>query len=151
MFSNPSFESLKAFLPQLDALKPGVAQEAVQPLLENLKAWGELTQAQAQATQAAAMESLEALKAAKDPQAALEIVKANAEKTVALGVKHAQEAAALSVAQFNAGVDAISASHPAPEAFAGVAKGLKAAANTAEANLSKTLKSGAAAVKKSRG
>lgn len=151
MFEAPSFESLKALFPKVDGLNPAAAQEAVQPLLDNLKAWGELTQAQAQATQAAAMESMEALKSAKDPQAALEIVKTNAEKTLALGVKHAQEAASLSVAQFNAGVDAISAAHPAPEAFASVAKGLKAAATTAEANLSKSLKSGAAAAKKSRG
>jgi hypothetical protein len=151
MFEAPSFESLKALFPKVDGLNPAAAQEAVQPLLDNLKAWGELTQAHAQATQAVALESFEALKAAKEPQAAIEIVKANAEKSIALGVKHAQEAAALSVAQFNAGVDAISAKHPAPEAFAGVAKGLKAAASTAEATLTKTLKSGAAATKKARG
>lgn len=150
MFTNASFDSIKAFFPKMDQFNAGSAQDAVKPMMDNLKAWGDLTQSQAQAAQAAAVESFEAFKAIKEPQAALETVKASTEKSIALSVKHMQEVAALSVAQFNAGVDAISASHPAPEAFASVAKGLKAAATGAQSALASTLNTGATAAKKAR-
>jgi hypothetical protein len=50
------------------------------------------------------------------------------------------------VGQFHTSVDAIEKAHPAPEAFASVAKNLKAAATTAESTLETAMEKGAAAV-----
>ena len=49
--------------------------------------------------------------------------------------KNLKDATALSFGQFHSTVDAIEKAHPAPEAFAAVAKNLKAAASTAESAL----------------
>ena len=51
----------------------------------------------------------------------------------------------MSVGQFHSSVDAIEKSHPNPEAFASLAKNLKAAATTAESTLDTALEKGAAA------
>ena len=122
--------------------------------MDNLKVWGDLVKAQAQATQAAATESVEAFKSIKEPQAAFDAMKTSAEKGMALAAKHVQEVTALSVEQFNAGVDVVQERHPAPEAFAQVGKGLKAAAASIENAVASSIKAGASATataaKKSR-
>ena len=62
---------------------------------------------------------------------------------MALLAKNLKEASALSVDQFHGVVDAVEKAHPAPEAFASVAKGMKAAASTAESTLNSALEKGA--------
>jgi hypothetical protein len=47
---------------------------------------------------------------------------------VAVATKNLKDVTALGVAQFQTSVEAIEKAHPAPEAFASVSKGLKAAA-----------------------
>ena len=73
-------------------------------------------------------------------------MKASAETGMALAAKHMKEATALGVAQFQASVDALEKTHPAPEALANVGKTLKAAAATMETAVDTALKNGAAAV-----
>ena len=111
MSETPSFNPIEAFTKALSSgefpfkgLSPttfGFSQEAIKPLAGNWQAWGELIQAQAKENQSAAQESVDALKAAIDPASALIVLQSNAQKTLALAVKHWQEIAALSVSQFS--------------------------------------------------
>ena len=151
MFTNTAFESTaKAIQANAEKFNPASAQEALKPVMESLKAWGDLAQKQAQAAQAAVAETVESFKSIKEPQAAFEALKASAENALAMAAKNVKDATALSVAQFNTSVDSLEKTSPAPEAFAGVAKGLKAAASTMENALQAAMKNGAAAPKVSR-
>lgn len=151
MFTNTPFESAaKTMKANAEKFNPAAAQDALKPVMENLKAWGDLAQKQAEVVQAAVAESFESFKSVKEPQAAFEVMKASADKVMAMAAKNIKEVTALSVAQFNSSVDALEKAHPAPEAFAGVAKGLKDAASTVENALESAMKRGAAAVKKAR-
>lgn len=151
MFTNTPFESAaKTLKANAEKFNPAAAQDALKPVMENLKAWGDLAQKQAEVVQAAVAESFESFKSIKEPQAAFEVMKASADKVMAMAAKNIKEVTALSVAQFNSSVDALEKAHPAPEAFAGVAKGLKDAASTVENALESAMKRGAAAVKKAR-
>lgn len=156
MFKNNPFEAAtKAMMANAEKFMPSMPSSSggdmAGPVMENLKAWGELMQEQAQASQAAAAETLEAFKAIKDPQAAVEALKDSAQKTMALTAKHMQEATALSVAQFTASVDAMQGAHPMAEAFAPVAKGMKTAASAMETAVGAALKKGVAAASAKRG
>ena len=151
MFTNTPFESAaKTMKANAEKFNPAAAQEALKPVMDSLKAWGDLAQQQAQVAQAAVAETVEAFKSIKEPQAAFEALKVSAENALAMAAKNVKDATALSVAQFNASVDTLEKSSPAPEAFAGVAKGMKAAASTMENALESAMKNGAAAAKKAR-
>lgn len=151
MFTNKSLESAaKTMKDSAEKFNPAAAQEAFKPVMDNLKAWGDLAQQQAQAAQAAVAATVEAFKSIKEPQAAFEAMKASAENAMAMASKNVKDATALSVEQFNSTVDSLEKSSPAPEAFAGVAKGMKDAASTIENALESAMKNGAAAVKKAR-
>ena len=151
MFTNTPFESIaKTFKENAEKFNPAASQEAFKPVMDNLKAWGELAQQQVQATQAAVAETVESFKSIKEPQAAFEVMKASAENGIAIAKKNLQDVTALGVAQFNTSVDALQKAHPAPEAFATVGKGLKDAAAKIEDALDSALKNGAAVVKKAR-
>ena len=118
--------------------------------MDNLKAWGDLAQKQTQAAQSSIAETVESFKSVKEPQAAFEALKASAENGIAIATKNLKDVTALSVAQFNAGLDAMEKAHPAPEAFAGVAKGMKDAASKIETTLESALNNGADVAKKAR-
>ncbi|MDB5868882.1 MAG: hypothetical protein JWP96_1214 [Polaromonas sp.] len=151
MFTNTPFESIaKTFKENAEKFNPAASQEAFKPVLDNLKAWGELAQQQVQATQAAVAETVESFKSIKEPQAAFEALKVSAENGIAIAKKNLQDVTALGVAQFSSSVDALQKAHPAPEAFATVGKGLKDAAAKIEDALDSALKNGAAVVKKAR-
>ncbi len=142
MYAQQPFESfaqsIAVSVPKFD---PAVIQASWQQAQDNLKAWGELAQSQAQAAQAAAAETVEAFKGIKDPQAALAVLQSTAASNVALATKHLKAATALSVEQFNAALDSVAKNHPAPEAFAGFAKGLKAAVAAASQSMDAALQS----------
>ena len=70
-------------------------------------------------------------------------MKASAEAGMAMFARNLKEATSLSVGQFHSTVDAIEKAHPSPEAFASVAKNLKAAASTAENTIDTALEKGA--------
>jgi hypothetical protein len=145
MFKNTPFEAIaKTMSEQAPKLNPAAVQEALKPVQDNIKAWADLAQAQAKEAQAVLAESVESIKGAKDPQAAFEVFKASAEAGMALFAKNLQAATSLSVGQFHSTVDAVEKAHPAPEAFAAVAKNLKAAATTAESTLGTVMEKGAA-------
>jgi hypothetical protein len=151
MFTNTSFESIaKTMKENAEKFNPAASQEAFKPVMEQLKAWGDLAQKQAQVAQAAVAETVESFKNIKEPKAAFEAMKASAENSVAMASQNLKEVTALGFAQFQTSIDALQKAHPAPEAFAGMAKGLKDAATTAENALESAMKNGAAAVKKAR-
>ena len=146
MFKNNPFEAAtKAMMANAEKFMPSGSGDSSAQVMANLKAWGELMQEHAQAAQAAAQETMESFKSIKDPQAAVEALKASAQTTLAMTAKHLQEATSLSVSQFMAGVDAMQGSHPLGEAFAPVAKGMKTAASAMETAVGSALKKGAAA------
>ena len=146
MFKNTPFEAIaKTMSESAPKMNPAAMQEAIKPVQQNLQAWAELAQVQAKEAQAVMTESVQSIKDAKDPQAAFELFKASAEAGMALFAKNLKAAASLSVDQFQSGVDAMEKAHPAPEAFASVAKNLKAAAATAESTLGSAIEKGVAA------
>lgn len=151
MFTNSSFESIaKTMKENAEKFNPAASQEAFKPMMDNLKAWGDLAQKQAQAAQASVTETVESFKSIKEPKAAFEAMKASAENGLAIATQNLKDVAALGFAQFHSSVDALEKAHPAPEAFATVGKGLKDAATKMETALETTMKNGAAAVKKAR-
>ena len=151
MFNNTSFDSIAKTLKE-NAMKfnPAASQEAFKPAMEQLKAWGDLAQKQVEGFQAAAAETVESFKGLKDPQAAFEAMKVSAESGIALATQNLKDVTALGIAQFHASVDALEKAHPMPEAFAAVGKSLKTAASTMENALESAVKTGTAAIKKSR-
>ena len=152
MFTNTSFESIaKTMKENAEKFNPAASQEAFKPVMDQLKAWGDLTQKQAQAAQAAVAETVESFKNIKEPKAAFEALKASAENSIAIASQNLKDVTALGVAQFQSSIDTMQKSSPAPEAFANVAKGFKDAASKVENALESAMKNGAAAVKKGRG
>ena len=147
MFKNNPFEAItKTMSENAPKFNPAAMQDAIKPAQDNLKAWADMAQNQAKEAQAAMLETVESIKEAKDPQTAFEVFKASAEAGMAMFAKNLKEATSLSVGQFHNTVDAIEKAHPAPEAFAVVAKNLKAAASTAENTLDSALEKGASLV-----
>ena len=144
MFKNTPFEAIaKSMTEAAPKFNPAAMQDAIKPAQDNLKAWADMAQSQAKEAQAVLTETVESMKAIKDPQAAFEIMKASAEAGMAMFAKNLKDATSLSVGQFHSTVDAIEKAHPAPEAFASVGKNLKAAASTAESALDSALEKSA--------
>jgi len=147
MFTNTPFEAIaKTLSESAPKFNQAAMQDAIKPAQDNLNAWADLAQHQAQEVQAAIAETVQSIQGIKDPQAAFELMKASAEAGIAMFSKNLKEAAALSFEQFHSTIDAVEKAHPAPEAFAPVAKGLKEAASTAESALESVMTNGAAAV-----
>jgi len=136
MFKNTSFEALAKTMSesQFDA-------SAVQ---DNLKAWADLANSQAKEAQGVLTQAVESMKAAQDPHAAFEAVRSSAEASIAMFARNLKQAASLGVGQFHGTVDAMEKVHPAPENFAPVAKGLKAAASAVESTLDAAMEKSAA-------
>jgi hypothetical protein len=144
MFKNTPFEAIaKTLSESAPKFDPAAMQQAIRPVQDNLKAWADLAQSQASEAQAALLETVEAVKSAKDPQAAFEAFKSSSEAAMAMFAKNLKDAAALSVGQFHDTVDAVQKAHPSPEAFAPIAKNLKSAASQAESTLDSAMEKGA--------
>lgn len=145
MFKNTPFEALaKTMTESAPKFNPDAVNGVIKPAQDNLKAWADLAQSQAKDAQAAIAETVESIKGIKDPQAAFEIMKASAEAGMAMFAQNLKDATSLSFGQFHSTVDAVEKAHPAPEAFASVAKNLKAAASSAESTLDSVMEKGAA-------
>jgi hypothetical protein len=146
-----SFESAeKTMKSSAEKFTPAAAQEAFQPMMENMKAWGDLVQEQAQASQSAVAETFEAFKNIKEPQAAFDAMSAFAENLTAMFAKNIKDAIALSVAQFKGNVGALENNLPASESVTKIANGLKDAASKMEYSVGSAVNEGTAAVKKAR-
>lgn len=147
MFKNTPFEAIaKSISESAPKFTPAAMQDAIKPVQDNLKAWADLAQNQGNEAKAAIAGTVESIKGIKDPQAAFEVIKTSAEDGLAMFAKNLKEATSLSFGQFHSTVDAVEKAHPAPEAFATLAKNLKAAATTAESTLESVMEKGAAAV-----
>ena len=151
MTINKSFKSAeKTMKSSAEKFTPAAAQEAFQPMMENLQAWGELVQEQAQASQAAVAETFEAFKGIKEPQAAFDVMSAFTQNITAMFAKNIKDAVALSVAQFKGNVGMLENNLPASEAVTHIANGLKDAASKMEDSVESAVNDGSAAVKKAR-
>jgi hypothetical protein len=149
MPTHKSFESAeKALKSSAEKFTPAAAQEAFQPIMDNLKAWGDLVQEQAQASQAALAQTFEMFKDIKEPQAAFNAMGAFAENLTAMFSKNIMDAVRLSMVQFKGTVASLENSLPASEAFAGIANGFKEAASKMESSMETAVNDGTAAVKK---
>ena len=147
MFKNTPFESIaKTLTDAAPKFNADAMQDAIKPVQDNLKVWADLAQNQAMEAKAAIAETMASIKDIKDPQAAFDIMKASAEAGIAMFSKNLKDVASLSFGQFHSAVDAIEKAHPAPEAFASVAKNMKAAADSAESAIETAMDKGAAAV-----
>lgn len=148
MSTNTSYDSIaNTMKDNLAKFNPAASQEALAPVMDNLKAWGELIQTQTQTAQAAMAETVELFKGIKEPQAAFEAMKAAAEQSLALASQNMKDAMALSFEQFQSGVDTLQKAYPAPEAFAPMAKGLKDAASAMQNVLESAMNKSADTVK----
>jgi hypothetical protein len=151
MSINKSFDSAaNTMKSSAEKFTPAAAQEAFQPMMNNFKAWGDLVQEQAQASQAAVAQTFEAFKDIKEPQGAFVAFKAFGENVMAMATQNFKDALALSMAQFKGNLDSLEKNLPASEAFAGIAKSMKEAATNMQNSLESAANDGAAAVKKAR-
>ena len=151
MNMNQTFESAqKSIQSSAEKFTPEAMQEAFQPLMNNMKAWGELVQQQAQASQTVVTETFEAFKNVKEPQAALEIMGTFAQNMVEITSKNLKETVALSVSQFKGNVDSMQKNLPASDAVSSISNSMKDAASKMESNVETSVNEGAAAVKKAR-
>ena len=117
---------VKSLTVEVDKCTPDAAREATKASMNNLMEWGDLDQPQAQAMQAVATESAAVLSGVKSSNAALQDVKTNAEKVIALTTQHLQKVADLSMGQFRVGMALMQKRHPAIDAFADVAQVMRA-------------------------
>ena len=151
MNMNQNFESAqKSIQSSAEKFTPEAMQEAFQPIMNNMKAWGELVQQQAQASQTVVTETFEAFKNVKEPQAALEIMGTFAQNLVEMTSKNLKETVALSVSQFKGNVDSMQKNLPASDAVSSISNSMKDAASKMESNVETSVNEGAAAVKKAR-
>lgn len=148
---NQSFESVqKSIQASAKKLSPAAIQEAFQPVMGNVKAWGDLVQEQAQASQNVVAETFEAFKNVKDPQAAFAAMSAFSENLMALASKNIKGTVSLSVAQFKDNVSSLEKNLPASDALTSIAKSMKDSASQMESSVESSVNDGAAAVKKAR-
>ena len=133
MFKNTPFEAVaKAMSEGAPKLDPSAVQATVTAMQDNLMAWGNLAQSQAQAVQASVSKTMAALQGATDPQSALEAIKSSASDGVSLTSQNLQGVTSLAMAQFLAGVDAMEKASPMPESCAAVTQALRTAASNFE-------------------
>ena len=148
---NQNFESAqKSIQSSAEKFTPEAMQEAFQPIMNNMKAWGELVQQQAQASQTVVTETFEAFKNVKEPQAALEIMGTFAQNLVEMTSKNLKETVALSVSQFKGNVDSMQKNLPASDAVTSIANSMKDSATQMETSVESSVNEGAAAIKKVR-
>lgn len=133
MFKNTPFEAFaKAMSDGAPKFDPTAVQASVTAMQDNLMAWGNLAQSQAQAVQDSVSKTMAALQGVTDPQSALETMKSSAADGVTLATQNLQAVTALAMAQFLASVDAVEKTHPMPESFAAVSQALRTAASNFE-------------------
>jgi len=140
-FAFPSFPGAEKFAPE-------AIQANLRPVMEQVQAWADLGKKHFDETRAATEAALKSLTGVKDPQAAIDVLKANAQQGLVLAGEQLRASADLGVSQFHAAVDATAAKLPQGEAFAPLAKGLKAGVDVAHNSLSSVLDQVAPVAKK---
>ena len=140
-FAFPSFPGAEKFAPE-------AIQANLRPVMEQMQAWADLGKKHFEESRLAAEAALKSLTGAKDPQAAVDLIKANAQQGLTLAGQQLRASADLGVSQFHATVDATAAKLPQAEAFAPIAKGLKSGVDYAHTSLSSVIDQVAPAAKK---
>jgi len=131
-FAFPSFPGAEKFAPE-------AIQANLRPVMEQVQAWADLGKKHFDETRAATEAALKSFTGVKDPQAAIDVIKANAQQGLVLAGEQLRASAELGVSQFHASVDAAAAKLPQADAFAPIAKGLKAGVDVAHNSLSSVL------------
>jgi hypothetical protein len=140
-FAFPSFPGAEKFTPE-------AIQANLRPVMEQMQAWADLGKKHFEEGRLAAEAALKSLTGIKDPQAAVELIKANAKTGLTLASEQLRESADLGVQQFHATLDATASKLPQPDAFAPLAKGLKKGVDMAHTSLSSVIDQVAPATKK---
>ena len=140
-FAFPSFPGAEKFAPE-------AFQANLRPVIEQAQAWADLGKKHFEEARVATEAALKSFTGVKDPQAAIDVIKANAQQGLVLAGEQLRASAELGVSQFHATVDAAAAKLPQPDAFAPVAKGLKAGVDAAHTSLSTVLDQVAPVAKK---
>ena len=138
-FAFPSFPGAEKFAPE-------AIQANLRPVMEQMQAWADLGKKHFEESRLATEAALKSLTGIKDPQAAVELIKANAKTGLALASEQLRESADLGVQQFHATLDAAASTQP--DAFAPLAKGLKKGVDMAHTSLSSVIDQVAPAAKK---
>ena len=131
-FAFPTFPGAEKFAPE-------AIQANLRPVMEQVQAWADLGKKHFDETRAATEAALKSFTGVKDPQAAIDVLKANAQQGLVLAGEQLRASAELGVSQFHATVDAAASKLPQAEAFAPVAKTLKAGVDAAHNSLSSAL------------
>ena len=151
MNMNQNFESAqKSIQSSAEKFTPEAMQEAFQPIMNNMKAWGELVQQQAQESQNVANETFEAFKNVKEPQAVVDVMSQFGKSLLALTSKNFKDTVALSVAQFKGNVSSLEKNLPASEALTSIANTMKDSATQMETSVESSVNDSVAAAKKAR-
>ncbi len=140
-FAFPSFPGAEKFTPE-------AFQANLRPVVEQVQAWADLGKKHFEESRLATEAALKSFAGVKDPQAAVEVIKANAKTGLTLAGDQLRASADLGVSQFHAALDATTAKLPQPEAFAPLTKGLKSGLDSAHTALSSVIDQVAPAVKK---
>ncbi len=141
-FALPSFPGAEKFTPE-------AIQANLRPVIDQMQAWADLGKKHFEETRLATEAALKSMTGVKDPQTAVDLIKANATQGLTLAGEQLRASADLGVAQFHATIDATAAKLPTPEAFAPLAKSIKTGIDTAHSSLSSVIDQVApAAVKK---
>jgi pyruvate/oxaloacetate carboxyltransferase len=131
-FALPSFPGAEKFTPE-------AIQANLRPVMEQMQAWADLGKKHFEESRLATEAALKSMTGIKDPQAAVELIKANATQGLALVGEQLRASAELGVAQFHAALDATAAKLPSPEAFAPLTKGLKTGIDTVHSSLTSVI------------
>ncbi len=140
-FAFPSF-------PGADKFAPEALQANFKPVLEQVQAWADLGKKHFEESRLATEAALKAMTGVKDPQAAVDVIKANAQQGLTLAGQQLRASADLGVSQFHATVDATAAKLPQADAFAPFAKSLKTGVDYAHTSLSSVIDQVAPVAKK---
>jgi hypothetical protein len=140
-FAFPSFPGAEKFTPE-------AFQANLRPVVEQVQAWADLGKKHFEESRLATEAALKSFTGVKDPQAAVEVIKANTKTGLTLASEQLRASADLGVSQFHAAIDATAAKLPQPEAFAPLTKGLKTSIDSAHTALSTAIDQVAPAVKK---
>lgn len=148
---NQNFQSAqKSIQSSAEQFTPEAMQQAFQPMMDNMKAWGELIQQQAQESQNVATETFETFKNAKEPQAVVDVMSQFGKSLLALTSKNLKDTVALSVAQFKGNVDSMQKNLPASDAVTNIANSMKDSVSKMESSMESSVNEGYTAVKKAR-
>ena len=135
-------------LPGAEKFAPEAIQASLKPVMEQMQAWADLGKKHFEESRLATEAALKSFTGVKDPQAAVEVIKANAKTGLTLAGEQLRASADLGVSQFHAAIDATASKLPQPEAFAPLTKGLKTSIDSAHTALSTAIDQVAPAVKK---